>query len=372
MRKTILVFSIVFLIIINAGCTNKTIQTSKQTILNTSPIRLSKYSSIENGIYNVKGDLIYFFDEKAKKNVVLCNKPNCKHNNKDCSAFCTEIVNMIATYKNKLYIIGSDKKKFIDALYVCDLNGLNKKKISVLNEKYVENENYSPSIQYAYIYKNYIYISSFLEYSDVASTTEFSGGNVISRINLDTGKEEQLYFTEEENTVVALLGMDDDNLYFFESSFNLKDNLQDLSNYHIKMFEYDIKSKDKKLLFKDNAYSKDIRGFFDNKVYYINTKTQKQYSYDIEKKEFKEDFTVVNLDTYKNIMFVLEKESLVIKDRNTLITKHNKIVKKYKPNIQFISSNGYVVYLTEKGKEPKRFYISKKDFFDNKDNFISY
>lgn len=41
----------------------------------------------EFGYYNFSGNLIYFYDAQNQNRVVLCNKPNCKHNSDECNAY---------------------------------------------------------------------------------------------------------------------------------------------------------------------------------------------------------------------------------------------------------------------------------------------
>ena len=45
------------------------------------------FAMSEDGIYYFVDDYLKFYDYSSKKKVIVCNKPNCKHDNKECNAF---------------------------------------------------------------------------------------------------------------------------------------------------------------------------------------------------------------------------------------------------------------------------------------------
>lgn len=73
-------------------------------------IEPGKISNFDKGYYYINdgdnGNNIKYFDYSAKKEIYLCNKPNCKHNTKECSSYLNIAeANDLFVYNNYLYLI---------------------------------------------------------------------------------------------------------------------------------------------------------------------------------------------------------------------------------------------------------------------------
>lgn len=73
-------------------------------------IEPGKKSNFDKGYYYINngdnGNNIKFFDYSAKKEIYLCNKPNCKHDTKECSSYLNIAeANNLFVYNNYLYLI---------------------------------------------------------------------------------------------------------------------------------------------------------------------------------------------------------------------------------------------------------------------------
>ena len=73
-------------------------------------IEPGKMSNFDKGYYYINdgddGNNIKFFDYSAKKEIYLCNKPNCKHDTKECSSYLNIAeANNLFVYNNYLYLI---------------------------------------------------------------------------------------------------------------------------------------------------------------------------------------------------------------------------------------------------------------------------
>ena len=75
-------------------------------------IEPGKISNFDKGYYYINngdnGNNIKYFDYSAKKEIYLCNKPNCKHDTKECSSYLNIAeANDLFVYNNYLYLISS-------------------------------------------------------------------------------------------------------------------------------------------------------------------------------------------------------------------------------------------------------------------------
>lgn len=73
-------------------------------------IEPGKISNFDKGYYYINdgddGNNIKYFDYSAKKEIYLCNKPNCKHDTKECSSYLNIAeANNLFVYNNYLYLI---------------------------------------------------------------------------------------------------------------------------------------------------------------------------------------------------------------------------------------------------------------------------
>lgn len=73
-------------------------------------IEPGKISNFDKGYYYINngdnGNNIKYFDYSAKKEIYLCNKPNCKHDTKECSSYLNIAeANDLFVYNNYLYLI---------------------------------------------------------------------------------------------------------------------------------------------------------------------------------------------------------------------------------------------------------------------------
>lgn len=88
---------------------------------NVVHIEPGKISNFDKGYYYINnednGNNIKYFDYSAKKEIYLCNKPNCKHNTKECSSYLNRAeANDLFVYNNYIYLIsGSGSTTIISA-----------------------------------------------------------------------------------------------------------------------------------------------------------------------------------------------------------------------------------------------------------------
>lgn len=67
-------------------------------------ITAETYAYSDDGMYYIKNNLLYFLDNSSNKEVVVCNKANCKHDTEECNAYIYGMVYEMMYYDDKIYI----------------------------------------------------------------------------------------------------------------------------------------------------------------------------------------------------------------------------------------------------------------------------
>lgn len=170
------------------------------------------------GYYDISGQLIHYFDSETGKRIVLCNKPNCNHNNEECNAYinseaesnddteylANENAVFMMSQNDKIYILLTD-----GTIISMNYDGTQHKIETKIDDEY--------SFDRAYVNKNKIYINSYFSVQEENEIVEkacfviydidnknWEQGSVFNR-NLCgdslvgiTLKEEAVYFSSDE------------------------------------------------------------------------------------------------------------------------------------------------------------------------------
>lgn len=166
MKKSIFTISILFVLFFT-GCTNSSTShsagaaapaTSSPSTVSTTdsfPVTLSLISSpdgsssgtiTENGYYSLSaledGSLnINYLDFQTKEQIILCNAPNCQHNNETCTGWIepghggasTLIINDSLVFIFKGNMQNTQYNKIAPHIITMDFNGQNRKQILELS-----------------------------------------------------------------------------------------------------------------------------------------------------------------------------------------------------------------------------------------------
>ena len=86
------------------------------------PFRINTACKTENGYYFEYSWFLYFMDAASGEMIVVCSKPECGHNSKDCNAYIQ--ANLLSYYQGKLYYVTT---AYLDADYhsidtLCSMN----------------------------------------------------------------------------------------------------------------------------------------------------------------------------------------------------------------------------------------------------------
>lgn len=176
-------------------------------------IQPGKISNFDKGYYYINegdnGRNIKYFDYSAKKEIYLCNKPNCKHNTEECSSYLDiSETNDLFVYNNYLYLIsGTGSSVTISAtigedgtsttqtggqtpiIYRMNLDGTNKTKLFECPS--------GVELTSSFIFEGNNLYTFFLKSKTIenakSSYTSMETNRDLVKINLETKKYEEIF-----------------------------------------------------------------------------------------------------------------------------------------------------------------------------------
>ena len=263
----------------------------------------------KNGYFYIKKngyhENIMYFDYDAKKEVYLCNKPNCKHNSTVCSSYLDfKGANELFYSNDSLYFLDSSAKgdtivasadgtvqsvnQKPSTLYKINLDGTEKQKVFTtpsgtrISMPYVINGNKL----YGYLEKR-----ELADKQDSSITAAITERKLIV-INLDTGKYEEL----KEGLYETLIGVYKGKLVIQEIDY-LKDPnyfkddtnafLDNLYNSKTKIKLLDVETKKEEYIYEDIYKNMEKMQFYKDGIYIKgkNSKTLEYIDFSTKKKE---------------------------------------------------------------------------------------
>lgn len=275
--------------------------------------------------------LLNFTDGSTNTKIVLCNKPNCNHNDSSCSAY---FVSWLAVKRDngnvRFAIMHSDGYVFLynDRLYVLDpfgdliemdKDGSNHKNLLSIDSKYYINN--------GFLYKDCIYLCvKYLPSYDSSVEQEFSDADyniAVLKVDLKTNKCEEIFsFKTELDT--TCLGIYENKAYFFyrspntQATANTQQAVDNEKNSHnIAFYYYDLSNPERKYVIKNiKSYEFDDAAFDKNGVYYHNRKEGKLIKLNLDTGE-KEDI-LTDVGGYIEIHTPIEDDKLYFTKDNML------------------------------------------------------
>lgn len=317
---------------------SKTDEKIKEEMILISTENTSNY---KNGYFYINRDnnKIMYFDYNSKKEVYLCNKPNCKHDNEDCSAYLKiGQNNELFYYNDYLYFINAeaagniisvdfdgnrkDNKGNPATIYRMNLDGTDKKKLFIapsgtqMSMPYLIKEN----ILYCFLetYK----INNDKSDSVASSVTE----RKLIAINLDTGK----YVSIVDGLHKSFLGEYEGKIVLQEilyiknpDSFgdNTKGYIDNLYNSKTKIILLDTNTKNEEIVYEGLYKNVETLKFYKDGIYfmgqnsksieYLNFKTKK---YEIIKELPKIDYQISTIKDDKMLIYSYIDRNAYVKD----------------------------------------------------------
>ncbi len=155
--------------------------------------RIASLTYSDTGVTYVNPDRKFqFVDLETGKNIILCDKPNCQHNDKTCNADIDDLIEFVAVYNDKIYFITMEGSRR-NILYKADINGRNRRAIIELGE--------IQSIYDVIIKDNYLIISYTKEFIYEEDSVGFLGkvDKPLAGIAIIDLKEETLTLIPEKS-----------------------------------------------------------------------------------------------------------------------------------------------------------------------------
>lgn len=184
-------------------------------------IEPGKISNFDKGYYYIKDEdnskNIKYFDYSAKKEIYLCNKPNCKHDTEDCSSYLDMAGSSdLFVYNNYLYLIsgtgssitisaniGEDGTNTIQTgggtpiIYRMNLDGTNKTKLFECPS--------GVELTSSFIFEGNNLYTFFLKSKSIetakSSYTSMETNRDLVKINLETKKYEEIFDSKNRGII---------------------------------------------------------------------------------------------------------------------------------------------------------------------------
>lgn len=328
--------------------------------------------------FNENNKNIMYFDYETKKEVYLCNKPNCKHDNSDCSSYSSKLAADELFYHNEaLYLINSSASTTTisasfdgtinensgpsTTIYKMNLDGTEKQKI------FTAPSGTSMSIPLV-IKDNTMY--GYLEEKKVErNKSNYFNTKLIDKkliaINMETGKHEEI----KKGMYESIIGIYDKKLVIEEINYlkdpeTLEDNtnayINNLYNSKIKLKLLDLETRKEEVIYEDIYKNMEQKKVYKNGIYFIgeNSKNLEYLDFSTMKKE-----NIIELPQSKMELGTIIDNKLIIytyKNKDAQIAKSYYIDLNNKEinNFTLKDSNGYLIDILSSNED---YYFVKLD-----------
>lgn len=237
-------------------------------------------SYTDAGMLYAFDNLLRYTDVKSGKSIILCDKPNCRHQydgknvlEQSCNAVVQGLVSAIAIYHNQLYYALDDKR--VTWLFEASVNGSDRKAVTRL-----ENVQGSPAAVYQDDYLLYSYVNTYdyeaEEIQGVKLDKPIAGMAVI-----DLKTKKTVYLPEKEAYEASMTKPYEyqDKIYYeysyrdvkidyFSFDFTLPENQEYLKEIsHTGLYCYDLKTEKETCIYSGKSFR--ICDYQDNYAYIL-------------------------------------------------------------------------------------------------------
>lgn len=154
-----------------------------------------KINLSDKGYYFTVGTFLYFWDKQSMKTTPLCNKPDCNHNDKTCSANINAKDGNIYFYNDNIYYIQQefDSSELTCNIVRCSSDGSAKDTLATVNDS---------KNNFMVVHRGYLYYSQ-TEYTvsdrSVGGKKEILGATTIYRLDLSNNSPKPEVFLEKSD-----------------------------------------------------------------------------------------------------------------------------------------------------------------------------
>ncbi len=354
-------------IVLLAGCNSESSEPDRAAIFSRSSVASDK------GIY-YRDERAYlkFFDYESGKNVYLCNKPECTHEEEDCYANCGS--GLMAYYGDELYIVDTAECR----LSKRKADGADPQKLISLCDKYsLTSSSMAVPVSGAFL-GDKIYMTYDATVLNSEKGVEEKKA-VLTCIDLNKGSEEII--EETNNSQYSIIDCKDGAVYLYEFHSLAKDgSLANLNNVNCILRRLDTGNnsiskiyEDRQIRFSPACYTNGVITFYKN-----NDRINELFTLSIdepEPKPAKADYELLYGDERGDIVYDgAEDKYLLIKNGEK---SDLPVDKNITAGFSYVTDDGIVLYCKsgsvscENGTvtEQDNFYVSKDDFYAGKGRY---
>lgn len=243
----IIIISVIFLVVFKKD-------KKEENILEAGDKGIISYFELGATSLN-KNNLLQFCDAATGEKTILCGKPKCKHNNKECNALLEDYyVPLAAIHNDKLYLVMEDED-FNSILYEADINGSNRKEILSLDKF---NFSFNSLFLDNYLIMGY---SKDYELEDVDSEEITRLEKPISGVAIINLKEQEVDYIPEKvdyDGYISKVHMYEDKIYYLYTFKDVQYKTQDFESYDLdyasdhtfdRLYSYDVKTEEESILY---------------------------------------------------------------------------------------------------------------------------
>lgn len=180
---------------------------------------------VEEGMYFVRGNIVCFFDNVSGKETVVCNKPNCKHDNENCNAFFRGTISNILVYDEYIYIDSyfgdmsydeNDELTLESDMRLTQLSLDGRKRKDIYNTQ-------NGSVMDVIAVDGKLYFTAF-EYQNGWEPNKYSLDSSMYSYDLRWNKLDKIFTykadSQHDNGTLQIVGSDDDSIFLMYQFFS--------------------------------------------------------------------------------------------------------------------------------------------------------
>ncbi len=243
MKMKIVLLLMVIIVCTIAGCSKDKDDSIEVRGKNYYRSGVADLVEVSSGFYMIDtSNFIKYYDKESKQTIVLCNKPECKHNSSECYGYVNYLRGTLATDGKYLYFIGMERvinekvKEMVIEYFLCrvHLDGTVIEKLSTIKTQIVKGEETVNGL-----WTSNLYVTENVAYYLMYSNEEREESGVkLYRINLEKeGKITELTFipcSDEGHGTLTLYGGYNNFLWFQIQRLGEKGFVGDIYYYDLK------------------------------------------------------------------------------------------------------------------------------------------
>ncbi|MGN0455778.1 MAG: hypothetical protein ACI4F2_02860 [Acutalibacteraceae bacterium] len=362
MKKFMVSITALLLVFLFAGCSEEINKNDSCKILNLSSCATDK------GIYYLdQSAYIKFFDYKSGKNVYLCSKPECAHNDEDC--YANSNAKLIFAQDSALYIIDYDNK-----LVKRNSDGSNSSVIMSLCYDYNSSSDSMAYPTSGVAVGNNLYLA----YDATVLNSENGEENKKAVLTcVDMKNHSETIITESVNSQFSIIDCKDEALYYLEYKSTADGELYDVNKVKCVLNKMTLADNSVSVIYEDSQIDFNYCGHSNGTIYFYKNNDPKNELYKLDfnaPTPNNASYKTVYNDDRGNIIYNYSESKYMLEKDGNLSELPLDIIAAF----EYETEDGLVFTCIEgnlKGEnggitEQDKFYVTKDDFYKCKNYYL--